>query len=83
LHNILVEIRCPEHGLERFRIKVIKRYNLAANTIQAKNRSKHLDEITCLYVGRNVSQKEVKNYLTNYFRERNMLEAITKIRLQV
>ena len=80
--NILIEIRCPKHGLERFRIKVIKRYNLAANIIQAKNRSKHIGEITCLYVGRDVSQKEVKNYLTNYFREKNMLEAITKIRLQ-
>jgi hypothetical protein len=78
----LIEVRCPEHGLERFRIKVIKRYNLAANIIQAKNRSKQIGEITCLYVGRNVSQEEVKNYLTNYFREKNMLEAITKIRLQ-
>lgn len=73
----------PQHGLERFRIKVIKKYNLVANTIQPKVPSRSGSGISCLYIGRNVSEEEVKNYLINYFREKNLLEAITKMKMHM
>jgi len=82
LLNVWIEMQHPQHGLERFRIKVIKKYNLAANTIQPKILSRSSSGINCLYVGRNVSEEEVKNYLVNYFREKNLLEAITKMKMQ-
>lgn len=84
MFSVWIEMRCPKHGLERFRVKVIKRYNLPADVIQPKTRNRPKPgEISCLYTGRSVNEEQVKNYLVNYFRERNMLEAIVKMRLQM
>ncbi len=82
--GILIEMRCPRHGFERFRVKLIKRFNIASNEIIPKLRRKPtLDEIGLLYVGRNVSYDEAKNYLISYFRERGMLEEIVRIRMSL
>jgi hypothetical protein len=82
LTSILIEMRCPTHGFERFRVKLIKRFNIASDEIIPKPRRKPtLDEIGLLYVGRNVSYDEAKNYLLSYFRERGMLEEIVRIRM--
>jgi hypothetical protein len=75
-------MRCPKHGFERFRVKLIKRFNIASDEIIPKQRSKPtLDEVGLLYVGRNVSYNEAKDYLMNYYRERGMLEAIVRVRV--
>ena len=80
--SILIEVKCPQHGFERFRVKIIKRFNIASNKIMPKERSKPKHgEISRLYVGRNVNYSEVKNYLINYFRERGMLEKIVRMRI--
>jgi hypothetical protein len=82
LASILIEMKCPKHGFERFRVKLIKRFNITSNEIIPKLRRKPtLDEIGLLYVGRNVSYDEAKNYLISYFRERGMLEEIVRIRM--
>jgi len=38
-------------------------------------------EIKCIYVGRGVSNKEVEQYLVDYFRQKGMLEKIVNMRL--
>jgi hypothetical protein len=38
-------------------------------------------EIKCIYVGRRVSNKEVEQYLVDYFRQKGMLEKIVNMRL--
>jgi hypothetical protein len=82
LTSILIEMRCPRHGFERFRVKLIKRFNITSDEIVPKLRRKPtLDEICLLYVGRNVSYDEAKNYLISYYRERGMLEEIVRIRM--
>lgn len=40
LASILIEMKCPQHGLERFTIKVIKRFNIASDEITPKLRIK-------------------------------------------
>jgi hypothetical protein len=82
LASILIEMKCPRHGFERFRVKLIKRFNIASDEIIPKTRRKPtLNEIGLLYVGRDVSYDEAKNYLIGYFRERGMLEEIVRIRM--
>jgi hypothetical protein len=84
LVSILVEMRCRTHGFERFRVKLIKRFNIASDQIVPKLRSKPMHgEITRLYVGRNVSDEEAQKYLISYFRERGMLEEIVRMRMQL
>jgi len=75
---------CPQHGFERFRVKLIKRFNIASDEIKPKLRTKPTrGEIGRLYVGRNVSHDEAKNYLIDYFREKGMLKEIVRIRMLV
>ena len=82
LASIEIEVKCPRHGFERFRVKLIKRFNIASNEIIPKPRRKPtVDEIGFLYVGRNVSYQDARDYLIGYFRERGMLEEIVRMRM--
>ena len=80
--SFAVEIICNKHGLERFRVKIVKRFNMPSNIIMPElSQRPSLGEIKCIYVGRNVSNKEVEGYLVNYFREKGLLEKIVKMRM--
>lgn len=80
--SIIIEVKCPKHGLERFKVKIIKRFNIASNEIMPRLRRKPVrGELCLLYVGRNVSYNEAKRYLVDYFRERGMLEQVVRIRM--
>lgn len=77
-------MKCPDHGLERFRVKVIKRFNIASNQIIPKFRVKPIKgELNLLYIGRSVSIKETENYLIDYFREKGMLEKIVRMKMSL
>ncbi len=82
--SIIVEMKCPQHGFERFKIKVIKRFNIASDEIVPKLRRKPKQgELSLIYIGRNVRYNEVKNYLIDYFDERGMIKEIVRIRMLV
>lgn len=81
--GVLVEMICPQHGFERFEIKVIKRFNITSDKIMPKLRSKGRNEISILYIGRNVSYNEAKDYLIDYFHERGMSKEILRVRMLV
>lgn len=83
LVGILVEMKCPEHGLERFRIKIVTRFNIDADKIQPKFRSRPKPgELSCIYVGRNVSATEITNYLIDHFRRKGLWETILSIKFK-
>lgn len=70
-------MKCPQHGLERFKIKVIKRFNMPPETLQPKSRSRPKPGgLSYVYVGRNVSEREIRKYLIDYFRKRGLRENI-------
>jgi hypothetical protein len=74
LVSLWVEFRCPEHGLERYRIKIVKRFNMDPDTMVPKYRTRPKPgEIKFLAVGRNVSHQEIERYFIDYFRERGVL----------
>jgi len=80
---LLVECVCPEHGLERFKIKIIKKYNVNPQTIMPKYRTRPKHELSGLIIGRNVNQTEVKDYLVQYFRNAGFMDKIISMRFQV
>jgi len=81
--NLWVELKCPEHGLERFKIKVIRKYNVNPELITVKYRTKPKYEISGIVVGRNVSQSEIKDYLVQYFRSSGLIDRVLSIKLQL
>jgi hypothetical protein len=80
---LLIECMCPEHGLERFKIKVIKKYNVSPQIIVPKYRTRPKHELSGLIVGRNVNHTEVQDYLVRYFRDAGFMDKVLSIRFQV
>jgi len=82
LASILIEMKCPQHGLERFTIKVIKRFNIASDEITPKLKIKpRQGQISRVYIGRNVKYDQVKDYISDYFDQRGMLQEIVRMRM--
>lgn len=77
-------MKCPEHGLERFQIKVVKKFNVRPDVITPKFRNRPtVGDLQCLVVGKDVQYHEMRNYLKDYFRQKGWNEAILRIRLKV
>jgi hypothetical protein len=81
--SIIVELKCPEHGLERFKIKVIKKYNINPSKIMPKFRSRPKCELSGIIVGKYVHEREIREYLIRYFAETGLLDNVLSIRLKV
>lgn len=80
--GLIVELNCSEHGMERFRIKIVKRFNIPADMMMPKFRSKPKPGgISCLWVGRNVSNREIEDYLIDYLHKRGLWESILRIKM--
>jgi len=80
--SLLVEFRCPEHGLERFRIKIIKRFNMNPDTMLPSFRTRpKAGDIKFLAVGRNVTDTDIERYFAQYFRERGLWNQIVHMKI--
>lgn len=84
MSNLLVEMNSPKHGFERFRIKIIRRFNIKSDEIKLKPMVKPRDiGLSCVYVGREVTQAEVTNYLIQFFRTKGLWEHVLSIKIEV
>jgi len=73
----------PKHGLERFKIKIARKFNMKPDMIVPKFRRRPtLDDLGCLLDGRNVSNKEIERFLAEYFGKKGLTEAILRIQLK-
>ena len=81
--SLWVEFKCPEHGLERFKIKVIKKYNVTPELIAPKFRTRPKYELSGVVVGRNVNERDIQDYLMRYFRETGLMDKVLSMRMQV
>jgi len=80
--SLLVEFNCPEHGLERFKIKIVKRFNMDPQTILPRFRTRpRAGDIKFLAVGRNVTNTDIERYFVNYFREKGLWDQVLRMRL--
>jgi len=82
LASVWIEMKCPEHGLERYKIKVVKKFNMKADIITPKFRSRPRPDVSgfSLLVGRDVSNREIEKFLSNYFQEKGLFEAILRMK---
>lgn len=77
-----IEVSCPKHGFERFKVKIIRKYNVAKRLIVPTFRTRPKYELSGIVIGRSVEYDDVKEYLIKYFRETGMIERILSIRMQ-
>lgn len=80
--SLWIEMKCPEHGLERFKIKVITKYNVNPEIITPKFRTRPKYELSGIIVGRSVSHTEIRDYLVEYFKTSGIMDNVLSIRLQ-
>lgn len=84
LVSVWIEIKCPQHGFERFKIKIVRRFNMKSDVIMPKFRTRPtVGDLSCLLVGKNVDYMEIQKFLHDYFRRRGMAEALLKMKLIV
>jgi hypothetical protein len=83
LTAVVVELNCPEHGLERYKIKIIKKYNIERDNITLKFRTRPRYELQGIVVGKNVQQEELTECLMQYFRDTGIMKNVRAIRFQV
>jgi len=80
--DFIIEMKCPVHGFERFRIKVIRKYNMPSCHIEPKFVSRpKKGEIRRILVGRAVEEGEIREFLDGYFRHKRMSHLILGMRV--
>jgi hypothetical protein len=79
---LLVEVNCPEHGFERFKIKVIKKHNVRKKFISPIFRTRPKYELSGIVIGKDIGYRDAREYLMKYFRETGMIDKILSIKMQ-
>lgn len=79
--DFIIEMKCPAHGFERFRIKITRKYNMPSRYIEAKFASRpKKGEIRQILVGRDVKEGEIQEFLNDYFHHKGVSHLILGIR---
>lgn len=81
LTSLMVEVNCSEHGTERYRVKIIKKYNIKHEEITAKFRTRPRHELSSIVIGKSISYETAREYLEQYLSQSIGLASITSIRL--
>jgi len=81
MYRMLLEVSCPKHGFERYSIKILKKYNIPSKDIAPRFSKLKPKEISRLYVGRDVTKKEIEVFVNDYFSQIGMREMILKMRI--
>lgn len=74
-----MEFNCPEHGLERSLIKILKKHNLKDGKILPVVYFKNSNELKRLEVGSKVTYEDIKKYLKGYLEEKGLLDQVLRI----
>jgi hypothetical protein len=67
-----VEYTCPRHGLERWRIRVSKLWNVGMKEIVPRYGENKSAFIKNLRVGPDVTKGELEDFLTRYFYDKGL-----------
>ena len=81
MKGILVEVVCPYHGLERFVIKVKKKYNIKAFEIKPSFRRKPTYELNAILVGKYVEEREILRYIEEYLIQRGLYHRLIMMKI--
>lgn len=80
--SLMVEATCPEHGMERYKIKIIKKYNIKPEKIMPKYRTRPRHELSGVVIGKNISYETARDYVLRYLNESAQRNMVMSIRLQ-
>lgn len=77
----IIELSCPVHGFERYKIKIIRKYNVPSQTIMPQfNRRPTPGELSSVVVGKNVSEKDIETYVVNYLQNMGLWYTVLLMR---
>ncbi len=77
MQGVWVECNHPRYGLERYKIKVVRKFNVPTDTIApVPSRRRDPEYINSIVVGRGVSKEEVMNYMVEYFKRTGMIDRV-------
>lgn len=77
----MVELNCPDHGMERYKVKIIKKYNIKHEDILPKFRTRPRYELSSIVIGKNISYETAREYLEQYLTQSMGLHSVMSIRL--
>ncbi len=81
--SLMVETNCPEHGMERYKIRIIKKYNIAPEKIMPKYRTRPTHELSGVVIGKNISYETARDYVIKYLNEQARIDTLMSIRLHL
>jgi hypothetical protein len=82
LPSLMVEATCSELGVERYRIKIIKKYNIKPEQITPRYRTRPRHELSGVVIGKNISYETARDYVVNYLNNSAQQSVVMSIRLQ-
>jgi len=68
--------------MERYKIKIIKKYNISPEKIALRFRSRPNYEVSGVVIGKNISYETARDYLVKYLNESHAIKSVLSIRLQ-
>lgn len=80
--SLMIEANCPEGGIERYRVKIIQKFNIKQEEIVPKFRTRPRHELSGIVIGKNISYETARDYVLRYLNESAQLNTIMSIRLQ-
>jgi hypothetical protein len=82
MFGLLVEVNHPTYGLERYKIRIVRRFNVPTDTLEPMPKRRVVSEqLSCLVVGRGVSEKEIMEYITEHFKRTGMWERVLLMKM--
>lgn len=79
--SLMVEATCPDYGIERYKIKIIKKYNIKPEQIEPKYRSRPRHELSGVVIGKNISYETARDYVVQYLNSSATANMVMSIRL--
>ena len=80
--SLMVEATCPEHGMERYKIRIIKKYNIKPEKIMPRYRTRPHHELSGVVIGKNITFETARDYVLRYLNESAQQNTVMTIRLQ-
>jgi hypothetical protein len=80
-YSFIVELSCPVHGRERYKIKLIRKYNVPRNIIMPQFRRRPTPgELSSLVIGKSVSEREIESYIIDYLHNTGLWTTVLAMR---
>lgn len=80
--SLMVEANGLDNGFERYKIKIIKKYNIKPEQITAKYRTRPKHDLSSVIIGKKVTYETARDYVLRYLNDAATDNVIISIRLQ-